>query len=283
MQIGIGLPNMIPETGAPTILEWARRAEASQFSTLATLDRLVYPNYEALMTLAAAAAVTTQIRLMTTVLIAPLHNSGLLVKQASTLDALSSGRLTLGLGVGGREDDYEVARESFHVRGSRFDEQLNLMRQTWAGESPLPLGPHSIRAGRPEVLIGGRGQAALRRVTQWDGYIAGAGGGAELAAQLYGLIQQAWQEGGRPGRPRLVCTAYFALGQGALTRGGAYLKKYYAYMGPRAELIVQRMVSTPEDLRSTRDQYVAIGADELILWPCVADLDQLDLLVDALR
>lgn len=282
MQIGIGLPNMIPGTSAPTILEWAHRADAGPFSTLATLDRLVYPNYEALMTLAAAAGVTTRIRLMTTVLIAPLHNPTLLAKQAATLDALSSRRLTLGLGVGGREDDYEVAKESFHSRGSRFEEQLNLMRRAWAGESPLPMGRPSIRAGRPQVLIGGRGEAALRRVAQWDGYIAGGGNGAESAAQLYRLVEQAWQEAGRQGKPRLVCAVYFALGPDAHMRGDAYLQQYYAYMGPRAEQIAQRVVSTPEDLRSARDQYLAIGADELILWPCVADLDQLEVVVDAL-
>jgi alkanesulfonate monooxygenase SsuD/methylene tetrahydromethanopterin reductase-like flavin-dependent oxidoreductase (luciferase family) len=283
MQIGIGLPTMIPGTAAPDVLEWARRSDAGQFSTLATLDRLAYPNYDALMTLAAAAGVTTRVRLMTTVLIAPLHNPGILAKQAATLDALSSGRLTLGLGVGGREDDYEVANKPFHVRGSRLDEQLSLMRQTWAGESLLVVVPSSTRAGGPEVLIGGRSEAAVRRAAQWDGYIAGGGSGAESAAHLYGLVQHAWQQAGRQGKPRLVCTAYFALGPGALERGGAYIEQYYAYMGPRAEQIAQRMISTPEDVRNTRNQYIAIGADELILWPCVADLDQLDLLVDALR
>jgi alkanesulfonate monooxygenase SsuD/methylene tetrahydromethanopterin reductase-like flavin-dependent oxidoreductase (luciferase family) len=283
MQIGIGLPNMIPGTPAPTILEWARRADAGEFSTLATLDRLVYPNYEALMTLAAAAAVTTRVRLMTTVLIAPIHNPGLLAKQAATLDALSNGRLTLGLGVGGREDDYEVAGEPFHIRGSRFEEQLSQMRQSWAGGSLLPIGPTPIRPGGPEVLIGGRGEAAVRRAAQWDGYVAGAGSGAESASQLYGLVRQAWQDAGRQGKPRLIGTAYFALGTGAHERGGAYLNMYYAYMEQRAEQIAEGMVSTAQDLRSTRDRYLAIGADELILWPCVADLDQLDLVVDALR
>jgi alkanesulfonate monooxygenase SsuD/methylene tetrahydromethanopterin reductase-like flavin-dependent oxidoreductase (luciferase family) len=283
MQVGIGLPNMIPGTVAPAILEWARRADAAQFSTLATLDRLAYPNYEALMTLAAAAGVTARIQLMTTVLIAPLHNPGLLAKQAATLAALSNGRFTLGLGVGGREDDYEVAKEPFHARGSRFEEQLNLMRRAWAGESSLPMGPSASRARAPVVLIGGRGEAAVRRAAQCDGYIAGGGSEAGSVAQLYGLVRQAWQEAGRQGRPQLVCTAYFALGTGALERGGAYLRAYYAYMGQRSEKMAQWMVSTPQDLRSTRDRYQAIGADELILWPCVADLDQLYLVLDALR
>jgi alkanesulfonate monooxygenase SsuD/methylene tetrahydromethanopterin reductase-like flavin-dependent oxidoreductase (luciferase family) len=221
---------------------------------------------------------------MTTVLIAPLRNPGLLAKQAASLQALSGGRLTLGLGIGGREDDYTVAGEPFHLRGSRFEEQLSLMRRVWSGESsPPPVGPPSIRARGPEVLIGGRGATARRRAAEWDGYIAGAGGAPASVAELYAAVQQTWQDAGRQGKPRLVCTVYFGLGPSALERGGAYLKAYYAYMGARAEQMARWMVSTPDDLKSTRDQFQAIGADELILWPCLADLDQLDLVVDSLR
>src|SRR4029453_6259018 len=92
VDVGIGLPTTIPDTEGRTLVEWARRAEEAGFSTLGTIGRLVYPNSDALIALAAAAAVTERIRLTTSILIAPLHaNTALLAKQAASLDRLSGG------------------------------------------------------------------------------------------------------------------------------------------------------------------------------------------------
>jgi alkanesulfonate monooxygenase SsuD/methylene tetrahydromethanopterin reductase-like flavin-dependent oxidoreductase (luciferase family) len=121
MEVGIGLPTTIPGVTGEQVLEWARRAEARGFSSLGTIARIVYPNYEPLIALAAVAAVTERIRLATTILIAPYRANGALVaKQAATLDNLSGGRLVLRVAVGGREDDYEVSGVDFHRRGKIF-------------------------------------------------------------------------------------------------------------------------------------------------------------------
>ena len=124
MHIGIGLPAGIPGVSDDEVLEWARLADAGPFSSVGIIDRVVYPNWEPLIALAAAAAVTRRVRLMTTLLIGPVRDAVLLAKQAASIDALSGGRLTLGLGVGRRGDDYEAVGGNFHRRGSRFEQQL---------------------------------------------------------------------------------------------------------------------------------------------------------------
>src|SRR3954451_13676342 len=133
MDIGIGLPNTAHGVERSGIVDWARRAEDAGFSSLGTLDRMAYPNYESLISLAAAAAVTERIRLATDILIAPLRPAALLAKQAATVDQISGGRLTLGLAVGGRPDDFESVDVDFNRRGARFESQLEEMTRIWSG------------------------------------------------------------------------------------------------------------------------------------------------------
>src|SRR3954464_13429049 len=104
MDVGIGLPNAVRGVDRAGIVEWAIRAERAGFSTLGTIDRIVYPNYESLIARAAAAALTERIRLATDILIAPLRaNTALLAKQAATINDLGGGgRGGLGLAPGGR-------------------------------------------------------------------------------------------------------------------------------------------------------------------------------------
>jgi alkanesulfonate monooxygenase SsuD/methylene tetrahydromethanopterin reductase-like flavin-dependent oxidoreductase (luciferase family) len=136
VDIGIGLPTTISGVAGATVLEWARRADAARFSTLGTIDRVVYGNYDAVPALAAAAAVTSTIRLTTAILISPYRGNGaLLAKQLASVDQLSGGRLVVGIAVGGRDDDYVATGSDFAGRGKAQDALLAEMRAVWAGES----------------------------------------------------------------------------------------------------------------------------------------------------
>src|SRR5215211_5487456 len=129
MKVAIGLPNAVPGASGEQLTEWARRAEARGFSSLGTIDRIAYENYEPLVALAATAAVTERIGLATTVLLGPLRrNPVALAKQAASIHRLSGGRMTLGIGLGGREDDYEIAEVSMKTRGRDLDDMLARMR-----------------------------------------------------------------------------------------------------------------------------------------------------------
>jgi len=284
MDIAIGLPATIPGTSGSLVLEWAKQADSGPFSSLGILDRLVYPNYEPLITLAAAAAVTSRVRLMTTVLLAPLRRAGVLAKQAATIDALSGGRLTLGLGVGGREDDFNAAQASFHDRARRFEEQLDLMKRIWSGkpvsEEAGSVGPPPAQAGGPELLIGGYSANPIRRVGRWaDGFISGGVPDPEQVRQMFDLAQESWRAEGREGRPRLVATLYYALGPNA-ARGGDYIRHYYSYFGPAADDMARSIPSSPEAVEELIRAFGEVGADEVVCWPTVAELDQVDHLAE---
>ena len=164
MDVGIGLPNAVRGVDRSGIVDWAKRAEEAGFASLGTIDRIAYPSYESLISLAAAAAVTQRIRLVTDIVIAPVRsNTALLAKQAATIDNLSEGRLTLGLAVGGREDDYAASGVDFESRGSAFDRQLAELNEVWAGDT---VGPEAANGKRPSVLIGGSADVAYRRASE---------------------------------------------------------------------------------------------------------------------
>ena len=283
MKIGIGLPATIPGTDAGTVMDWARRADAGSFSSLGIIDRLVYPNYEPMITLAAAAAVTQRVRLMTTVLVTPIRNPGVLAKQAATLDAISGGRLTLGLGLGAREDDYQASPAEWKTRGKRFDAQLATMKGIWSGGEAADgvgsVGPAPAQQGGPELLIGGSSPAALQRVGRWaDGVILP--GTPESVGAANEIAQAAWKEAGRSGNLRLVGAAYFALGTDPQGQGADYVRDYYAFAGDFAEMMVQGIIRTPEAIKGAIEAFAAIGMDELIMWPTISNVSQMDQLAE---
>ncbi|MGH2722851.1 MAG: LLM class flavin-dependent oxidoreductase [Actinomycetota bacterium] len=283
MRIGIGLPNPIPGTPGRLLVRWAARAEERGFSTLATIDRIAYPSYESLVALAAAGAVTERIGLLTNILLAPTRNPVLLAKEAASVDQLSGGRLTLGLAVGGRRDDFVASERGFEDRGRRFDEDLELLHGAWRGElvggCPKPSTPRPV-AGQVPILMGGTADAVIDRVVRWGAGWTAGGSGPDQVAPFAERVRAAWKEAGREGRPRFVALNYFSLGDEIVDDSKAYLLDYYAYLGQWAQGIADGTPRSPEDVRTTVSRFEEAGVDELIFDPTVADLEQVDRLAD---
>jgi alkanesulfonate monooxygenase SsuD/methylene tetrahydromethanopterin reductase-like flavin-dependent oxidoreductase (luciferase family) len=284
MEIGIGLPSTLPSATGADVLTWARDADEAGFSSIGTLDRVVYGNHETIPTLAAAAAVTGRVRLITAILISPFRGNGtLLAKQLATIDSFATGRLTVGIAVGGRDDDYIATGSDFHARGAIFDEQLTEMHAVWSGESrgtAGAIGPAPQRPGGVPLLIGGTSPAAYRRmVSHGAGWIAG-GGGPSMFAQTTEPVRQAWKEGGRTGEPRLASLGYFALGPDADALAEGYLRDCYAFAGQYADMVVSGAATSEAAVREQVRAYADAGCDELVLYPCSPDPDQLKRLAD---
>jgi alkanesulfonate monooxygenase SsuD/methylene tetrahydromethanopterin reductase-like flavin-dependent oxidoreductase (luciferase family) len=259
-------------------LEWAKRADAGPFSSLGVVDRVAYHNYEPFTALAAAAAVTRRVRLATMVVIGPLRNTVILAKQAASLDAISDGRLTLGLAVGARGEDYEASGIDSRGRGRRFGEQLEALRDIWEegkiGPTPKSPGPH--------VLVGGSSGEALARMARYaDGYMHG-GGPPRAYAGAASKAVTAWSDLGRPGRPRLWGMGYFALGDGTADAGAQYLRHYYAFTGPFAEKIAAGNLTSPGAVVDFVRGYEDAGCDELVLFPTVSGIEQIDRLAEVI-
>jgi alkanesulfonate monooxygenase SsuD/methylene tetrahydromethanopterin reductase-like flavin-dependent oxidoreductase (luciferase family) len=281
MKIGVGLPATIPGAFGPDIVEWARRAEAGPFSSLGVVDRLVYPNHDPLVSLAAAAAVTSRVQLMTTVLLTPLRNEMVLAQTAATIQSISQGRFSLGLGIGWRKDDLDAAGVPFEGRGTRLEGQLATMRAIWAGEA-IPTGDFKIGppiAKPPEVLMGAMLDGPLRRVGRLaDAYLAAPDPVSEIERK-YAIVCESWSKAGKPGKPRMVGGLYYVLGD--LEKGYDYMRDYYDFAGSElAEEWVRDMISTPQQVREAMREYESIGMDEMLFHPCVANLDELARLAD---
>jgi alkanesulfonate monooxygenase SsuD/methylene tetrahydromethanopterin reductase-like flavin-dependent oxidoreductase (luciferase family) len=280
MKVAIGLPNAVPGTSGEQLTEWARRAEARGFSSLGTIDRIAYPSLEPLTSLAAAAAVTERIGLATTVLLGPLRvNPVALAKQVASIHKISGGRMTLGIGLGGREDDYELAGVSMRTRGKDIDAMLERMREVWAGEE---MGPQT--EPEPRVLVAGGVEASFKRAARFgDGWIA-SGAPPEQFAGWREEFEAAWSAAGRSEEPQNAGLTYFSLGDRAEEEARSYLTDYYAWLGDEvAGFIADSAAKDRETVQQYVSAFESVGCQELFLFPSSSDPQQVDLLADALE
>jgi alkanesulfonate monooxygenase SsuD/methylene tetrahydromethanopterin reductase-like flavin-dependent oxidoreductase (luciferase family) len=285
-RIGLGLPAAIPDAPARATVEWAGVAEDLGFASLGVIDRLVYDNQDPFVALAAAAAVTEHAELFTTVLNVPWRQGALmLAKQLWSLERISGGRLTAGLALGGWPEDYRESGVALGGRAAAFDAMLEVMLRAWRGGMSGAGGPlPALPPGRPRLLFGGFAARSYRRMAALGtGWVAPLFGFDVLLAGI-ASAQAAWSAASRPGRPRIVVGRYFSLGPDGDVTADEYIHHYY---GDQFFTVARPdVLTTPAHLRRELQRLQDAGCDDVVLFPCSADLDQprrLASAMDALR
>ena len=198
MRYGFYLPTR-GETATPEALETlVRRGEALGFASVMIADHIAFPSVirskypytvngvfpgqgdalEQLALMAFIAGKTTSLRLVTSVMILPYRNPVATAKTLATIDVLSRGRVTVGVGVGWLREEFEaLGAPDFDRRGAVSDEYLRIFKTLWT-ESPASFTgefyrfdsvrclPQPVQKPHPPIWVGGHTRAALRRVAK---------------------------------------------------------------------------------------------------------------------
>jgi alkanesulfonate monooxygenase SsuD/methylene tetrahydromethanopterin reductase-like flavin-dependent oxidoreductase (luciferase family) len=284
------LPSFVAGVDGPTIRDWCRRIDDGPYSCVAVGERVAYPSHDLITSLAFAAAATRRVRLVSTIVVLPSHDPVRIAKQAATIDVLSEGRLTLGVGVGGRDQDYLAVGTRPTRRFARLDEQVAIMRAVWRGEAPVPdvppIGPTPEQLGGPPLLTAAMGPKSLARSAEWADGLSGfdLAPDAESVAATNARVCDAWNAAGRAERPWLATSSWFALGHDATDRLYGYARNYLGSFGDAAASAMAGLcrLDDPGRLREAFDAIGAAGCDELVLVPTTDDVRELDRLEQAL-
>ena len=291
MVIAMSMPTMLTHDRQES-LQWFRAVDDGPWSSLAIPERVTYPSHSWIVELSAAAAVTTRVRLWTTIIVLPAHDAVDVAKQLASVDRLCEGRLTVGIGVGGREHDYRAISGSFERRWSRMDEQVATMRSIWSGQPPFegadPVGPSPFQEDGPPLVAGAMGPKSIARAARWAV-------GVDDGSTVFGIdptatetaferIRSAWRDAGRSEAPHISASLWYALGEGAESRLRDYGYSYMRIFGDEVATMMSSMLSTstPEALRRAVETLEGLGCDELFLVPTTTDVTELDRTRDAL-
>jgi alkanesulfonate monooxygenase SsuD/methylene tetrahydromethanopterin reductase-like flavin-dependent oxidoreductase (luciferase family) len=284
MDLAMTLPTMLPH-GRAELLAWCRGIDEGPWSSLAVPERITYTAHSWTVQLAAAAALTERVRLWTTIVILPAHPAVQVAKDLASVDVLSDGRLTVGVGVGGREHDYRAVESTFERRWQRMDDDVATMRRIWAGEPPFagadPVGPLPVQPGGPPIAAGVMGPKALARAARWavgvDDSTTITGVDGEAFAGVVGRIRTAWKDAGRDEAPHISASIWYALGDGAQERLRDYAYTYLKIFGDDVANMMADSAKCADaaSLRANVDALAAAGCDELFLVPTTADPDEL--------
>jgi alkanesulfonate monooxygenase SsuD/methylene tetrahydromethanopterin reductase-like flavin-dependent oxidoreductase (luciferase family) len=281
------MPVMEPDLDRATLRAWARAIDGGPFSSLCWGERIAFDNPDSLTLLGALAAWTDRVRLVTTVIVPQLHNSVMLAKGLATGDLLSGGRLTVGIGVGGRDEDYRAVGADTGTQTMRgLADSVAVMKRIWAGEkvteSVVPVGPRPVQDGGPQLLIGTTGPKTVRSAAAWADGLAGVTVDLDLGKQieLFDVARRAWAQAGKT-KPHLATSFWFAIGDDAQRARAQLHRHLLRYMNWIPAKVVDAMAPTTgwagndAELLAVLHKFADIGTDEIHLIPTSSDIDQL--------
>jgi probable F420-dependent oxidoreductase len=288
--IGLAWVNPAPLTKPENVVNFAKKCEAMGCHSMWTIDRIAYDNLEALTVLATAAGATQKIRLGTSVLLANLRHPTHVAKIVATLDFLSNGRLTLGLGFGSRESDYRAVEVPFEHRGSRAVEQVELMKRLWTEDNVthkgkffnvenLTIGPRPIQKPHPPIWTGGSAEVALKRAGAWaNGFICGSSAIPDFPSTWEKVAQYARAAGRNPDEITKAGLTFMAIDDDrakAVKAVEDYVVRYYGRL--RADVASTSLVGSAAAVSERIQAFLSKGLDTLIIGVTDPDPRQLDL------
>ncbi|HZH85088.1 MAG TPA: LLM class flavin-dependent oxidoreductase, partial [Phototrophicaceae bacterium] len=274
--IGLAWVNPAPLTKPENVVNFAKKCEAMGCQSMWSIDRVAYDNLEPLTVLAAAAGATQKIRLGTSVLLGNLRHASHVAKIVSTLDFISNGRVTLGLGFGSRENDYKAVEIPFEHRGSRAVEQVQLMKRLWTEDKVtfkgkfynvenLSVGPKPIQKPHPPIWTGGSAEVALKRAGSWaDGFICGSSAIPDFPStweKIAGYARAAGRDPNKISKAGLTFMAIHHDQSKAVRAVEDYVMRYYGRL--RADVANTSLVGSPAAIAERMGAFLSRGLDTL--------------------
>jgi probable F420-dependent oxidoreductase len=274
MKIGLHLPQF--GATAQEIANVARRAESSGYTSLWVSDHIMVPAaggtlpaieiLEPIATLAYVAALTSSIRLATSVIVVPYRNAIHLAKELATLDRLAPGRVIAGLASGWLEAEFRALKAPYEGRGKYTDEAIRLMRACWGNENPefageffqlsgMRFGPRPA-AGTIPIQVGGISRRAIRRAV-------------ELGDGWHGTRMKPVQV-----HERLVWMGEIAARTGRDLTGFALSHRVYVGFADRwteTGGYVEGILAPPAELADYLNEFAELGIQEILVTPIGAD------------
>ena len=281
MKIGMTLPVMEPDLTRKDLEKWTKKIDTGPWSHIALGERILFPNPEFISTLSAVSAWTNRVEIIATVSILTMHNPILSAKQFATIDMLAEGRFTLGVGVGGREEDYTAINSNWSDRRwATLAKNVKTMQSVWSKDYHKEMGPNTFSKAGPQILAGAVGPKAMSMSADFAEGLAGFSFNADLKEinDSFNRVKEAFSQ--KKISPRLITSFWFGLGDTGRDDIKTHLTRYLGWMGKDLAKNLSEIAGfsgNQNDLYNFLVEIKELGATDALLVPTSKDISQLSM------